>query len=141
MPDVVVDACVAAKWVLPEPDIAQAQKVYTDVLGRGDQLVALDLALAEVTNSIWKRHHRSLASPAEVRDMLNDFLAIPLRVEQSTPLLKPALEIATKYRRSVYDALFVALARHLGLRGVTSDEPLYNAVHTDYPEIILLRNW
>jgi hypothetical protein len=46
MPDVVVDACVAAKWVLPEADIAQAQKVYTDVLVRGDRLVVLDLALA-----------------------------------------------------------------------------------------------
>jgi predicted nucleic acid-binding protein len=73
--------------------------------------------------------------------MLRDFLAIPLRVEQSSPLLAPALEIAAKYHRAVYDALFVAVARHLGLQGVTSDEPLYNAVHADFPEIILIRNW
>lgn len=26
-------------------------------------------------------------------------------------------------------------------QGVTSDEPLYNAVHADFPEIILLRHW
>jgi predicted nucleic acid-binding protein len=108
---------------------------------RGDCLVALDLALAEVTNSIWKRHHRGLASLDEARDMLRDYLAIPVRVERAVPLLGPALEIAAKYHRSVYDALFVALARHLGLKGVTSDEPLYNAVHADFPEIVLLRNW
>jgi predicted nucleic acid-binding protein len=51
------------------------------------------------------------------------------------------LEIAAKSRRAVYDALFVALANDLGLAGVTADEPLYHAVHADYPQIVLLRDW
>jgi len=39
------------------------------------------------------------------------------------------------------DALFVALTQDLGLPGVTSDEPLYRAVHADFPQIVLLRDW
>jgi predicted nucleic acid-binding protein len=46
-----------------------------------------------------------------------------------------------KYDRAVYDALFVALSRDLGVRGVTADEPLYNSVHGDFPDIVLLRDW
>jgi predicted nucleic acid-binding protein len=37
--------------------------------------------------------------------------------------------------------LFVALSQDLGLQAVTADEPLYNAIHADFPQIILLRNW
>jgi predicted nucleic acid-binding protein len=62
-------------------------------------------------------------------------------VETAVRLLKPALEIAAKYHRAVYDALFVALCQDLGLQGVTADEPLVNAIHIDFPQIILLRNW
>ena len=40
-----------------------------------------------------------------------------------------------------YDALFVALCQDLGLQGVTADEPLNNVIHTDFPQISLLRNW
>jgi predicted nucleic acid-binding protein len=56
-------------------------------------------------------------------------------------LLEPALEIAMKYDRSIYDALFVALAHDLKLPGITSDEPLHHAVATDFPSVVLLRNW
>ena len=42
-----------------------------------------------------------------------------------------------KYDRSIYDALFVALAADLKLPGVTTDEPLYRAVSADFPQVVL----
>jgi hypothetical protein len=54
---------------------------------------------------------------------------------------KPPGDKAFRRASPFSDALFVALAQDLGLRGVTADEPLYNAVHADFPQIILLRNW
>jgi hypothetical protein len=33
------------------------------------------------------------------------------------------------------------LAHNLGVKGVTADEPLYNATHADFPLIVLLRDW
>ena len=65
---------------------------------------------------------------------------MPVSAEPAFPLLDPALEIAMKYHRPVYDTLFVALTEKLGSSGVTADEPLYNAVKADYAQIILLRN-
>jgi predicted nucleic acid-binding protein len=65
----------------------------------------------------------------------------PLHAEPAARLLDYALDIAVKYDRAVYDALFVALVQVLGVKGVTADEPLYNATHTDFPQIVLLRDW
>lgn len=141
MSDTVVDSSVMAKWVLPEADSAQAQRLITEVALKGERLIVLDLAFAEVTNAIWKQHHRGLATLDESRQFLKLLEASPVHVEPARRLLGPALEIAAKYHRAVYDALFVALAADLNLVGVTADEPLYTAVHADYPRIIRLRDW
>jgi predicted nucleic acid-binding protein len=141
MSDVVVDSSVVAKWILPEPDSAQAQRLITEVALQGERMIALDLAFAEVANAIWKQHRRGLATLDEARQLLDDLLQSPLHVEPAMRLLQPALEIAATYDRAVYDALFVALSDDLRLPGVTADEPLYNVLHADFPRIILLRNW
>jgi predicted nucleic acid-binding protein len=141
MSDVVVDSCVAAKWVLAEPDSQQATRVFDDVVGRGEQLVVVDVGLAEAANAVWKRWHRRLISRQQACQFLEDFLAVPLQIERASRHLRRALEIAVKYDRPVYDALFVAVADELKLPGVTADEPLWQAVHGDFPNIILLRDW
>ena len=141
MSDAVVDSSVVAKWVLPEPDSAHADRLIDEIALKGERLIVLDLAFVEVANAIWKLHHRGLATVDQTRQLLDKLLRIPVHVEPAKRLLKPALEIAAKHHRAVYDALFVALCQDLGLQGVTADEPLYNVVHTDFPQVILLRNW
>ena len=141
MSDTVVDSSVVAKWILPEGDSAQAKRLIAHVVLKGERLIVLDLAFVEVANAIWKRYHRGLATVDETRQSLDDLLLSPVQLEPANRLLKPALEIAIKYHRAVYDALFVALCQDLGLQGVTADEPLFNMIHPDFPQIILLRNW
>jgi predicted nucleic acid-binding protein len=141
MSDIVVDSSVVAKWVLPEADSALAHQVIADVIGAGDRLIVLDLALPEVANAIWKQLHRGLILLDDARQFLSLLITAPIEVRTSEPHLQAALEIAAKYDRSIYDALFVALSHQLGLRGVTADEPLHSAVSADVPDIILLRDW
>ncbi len=38
-------------------------------------------------------------------------------------------------------AAFVARARHPGVNEMTAGNPLYSAVHADFPEIMPLRQW
>lgn len=141
MSDIVVDSCVAAKWVLTEVDSQKARNLGTDALKSGSKLFVLDVVFAEVGNAIWKQLARGLITQAEADGYLSDFNKSPVHVETSRRLLAQALAIAGKYRRSFYDSLFVALAADLQLSGVTADEPLHRAVHPDYPNIILLRDW
>ena len=141
MSDTVIDSSVVAKWVLPEADSAQAQKVLSDVATSGGKVLVLDLAFPEVANSIWKRLHRGLITAVEAKAFLQILLRVPVDLQPASAILAPALDIAATYDRSIYDALFVALAHQSGVKGVTADEPLFNAVHKDFPEIVLLRNW
>ena len=141
MSDIVVDSSVAAKWILPEPDSAEARRLISHRSMTGERLLVLDLALIEVANAIWKRHHQRIIATEEARELLGRLLRMPVQVQPSTRLLDSALEIAAKYDRAIYDALFVVLAQDLKLPGVTADEPLWQAVHADFPNITLLRDW
>lgn len=141
MSDIVVDSSVVVKWVLDEPDSDQADRVQAEVVNRGHRLVLVDLAIVEVCNAIWKRFFRGLLSADEARDALQELRASPVHLEAGEPLLHPAMEIAMRYRRAFYDALFVALVQQLNLPGVTADEPLVRAVQPDFPQIKLLRDW
>ena len=103
MSDTVVDSSVVAKWIVPEPDSAQADRLIAEVALKGERLIVLDLAFVE--DAIWKRYHRGLATLDETRQFLDDLLHNPVHFEQALRLLKPGLEIAAKYHRAVYDAL------------------------------------
>ncbi len=141
MSDLVVDSSVVAKWILLEADSAQAQQLLMDTAIQGGVLVVLDLALVEVTNAIWKQNLQNRISLDEATRLLDRLLRIPVQIQPARDLLVQALDIAATHGRAVYDALFVALAQKTGLQGVTADEPLYNTVHADFPQIVLLRDW
>jgi predicted nucleic acid-binding protein len=141
MSDVVVDSSVVVKLVLPESDSEQAVRFVNTVVGRGERLHVLDLALLESANAIWKRRHRGLISLPEARRFASEISAIPVQTQPANKLLAAATEIAFMYDRSIYGALFIALVQEMRLPGVTSDEPLWRSVRTDFPDVWLLRDW
>jgi len=53
----------------------------------------------------------------------------------------PAYRLAVEHRRSVYDALFLALGLEADAEVVTADEPLYQAVHAHLPHLRWLGDW
>ncbi len=138
MSDLVVDSSGVAKWILPEADSAKAQHLLTQAAATGSELVVLDLVFPEVANAIWKRQRQHLITPKEAEGFLDALRRIPIRIEAAITFLPNAFDIAVKYDRAVYDALFVSLAKASGLQGVTADEPLFNAIHADFQQIKLL---
>jgi predicted nucleic acid-binding protein len=141
MSNVVVDSSVLAKIVVAEADSDLAVHVVRHASRQGGLAVVLDIALVEVTNAVWKQYLRGIATEEESLDALGDLLAVPLQVEPALGRLQRAMEIAIQYRVAVYDALFVALTDDMRATAVTADEPLYNRVKADFPQIKLLRNW
>jgi predicted nucleic acid-binding protein len=141
MSDLVVDSSVVAKWILPEADSDKAQQLIVQAAASGDRLIVLDLVFPEVANAIWKRQRQQLIQLHEAQVLLQALIRSPVAVEPAVLLLATAFEIAAKYDRAVYDALFVALAEQQGLRGITADEPLFNTIHVDFPRIVLLRDF
>jgi predicted nucleic acid-binding protein len=119
----VVDASVAAKWVLTEDDSRMARRVVEQA-----RLLAPDLLWAELGSLLWRRHRVGELSASEAREMLLTLRAFPIRTYAMFPLLPLALEIALTLGHSVYDCVYLALADHEDCRVVTADRRLQNAV-------------
>jgi predicted nucleic acid-binding protein len=111
----VVDASVALKWVLLEPDSPLA-----DALLRIEpNLFIPDFWLGEATNVLWVQVRRKLLTPDEARQglaLLREL--IPPTPTTGMDLHEAALEIGIAINHSTYDTLYLAFAIAMGATGL-----------------------
>lgn len=129
MIDVVLDASVAVKWAFPGEDLAEQAEQLLEEYGRSKlRFIVPDIFWAELGNVAWKgvresRWSRTLAEQA-IREMVGRELpTVPARA-----LLPEALAIACDYDRTLYDSLYVALAKTTNSVLITADRRLANAL-------------
>jgi predicted nucleic acid-binding protein len=116
----VVDASVAAKWLIEEPHTADALRL----LAGGRILHSPDLLLIETDSMLCKRLRRGEISSDEAGQVRASMRSFPLVLHHSLLLLDGAYEIASQTGCSIYDSLYVSLAARLGEKLVTADERL-----------------
>ncbi len=89
-------------------------------------IISPDLALYEVTNTIWKHQVllKDLQNGKKFLDLFYELVEMNTiqLVRPDRTILAQACKIAASNRCSVYDAIFVALAQGLGLTLETFDE-------------------
>ena len=132
----VLDASVALKWVLNEPDAAKARQLRGDFRNAVHDLIAPDSFTLEIAHALTKAQRRRLV-PDAWRLWLDVMTTVP-HLFPSLPLTPRAIQIATKARIGVYDCLYVALAEREGCEMVTTDARLLNNLNPSYPFIISL---
>jgi predicted nucleic acid-binding protein len=115
----VVDASVAAKWLAPEAESAQAQALLDD------ELLAPDLLFAEVGNILWKKQSRGEIDTAAAKLGARWLLQVPLQVHESSMLLADALALALHLQHPAYDCFYLALAVRADAPLVTADTRLH----------------
>jgi predicted nucleic acid-binding protein len=124
----VVDASVALKWVLQEPDSHLAEALLRTELN----LLVPDFWLGEATNVLWLQVRRKLLSPDEAREGLASLRTLV----EPTPtgdlgLHAVALEIGMTVNHSTYDTMYLAFAIAMGASGVVvSDRPFVRDMQT-----------
>ena len=69
---------------------------------------------------------------------VSDFILNLPALFDAVPLLPRALEISQKFRQTVYDCLYVALAEREGCELVTADDKLIKAVQPTMPFVVSL---
>lgn len=136
MSEFVVDASVAAKWVLPstqEPLISEASQLL-DRYARTELLLLVpEIFWAEIGNILWKAVRRSRCTSDLALAGLRSLRNLDLPTFPNSPLLEKSLEIAIRYDRSVYDSLYVALAIESRATLLTADERLANTLAAYLP--------
>lgn len=132
----VLDASVAAKWMLPAKQELLRAEAFRLLDDYGAGLVDLrvpDIFWSECGNILWKavRLNRIVREEAE--------LALTIMIKKNIPtvssreLLSDAVPIAIDFGRTVYDCLYVALALHTKTQLITADERLANALAARFP--------
>ena len=126
-PEILIpDACVGVKWCVPEADSDAAARL----LDLRFALHVPDYFFTEAASVLQRKAavDRSL-SEAEALDAFRLLRTIPMTVHSTDGLLEEAIRHGVRYRRPVYDSLYLVLAASLGGRVVTADGRLYRGVH------------
>jgi predicted nucleic acid-binding protein len=137
----VIDSSVAVKWFIPEVYSIEARRILDEYQSGEITLLAPDLINAEIGNIIWKKHVLQGLDAADAQAVLDEFRALQFTFTPTSDLLDEAYKLAVRYRRTVYDSLYLALSERLNCQCVTADEKLVNAVGSSVPNLIWLANW
>jgi predicted nucleic acid-binding protein len=137
----VLDANVVVKWFIPEIDSDKADRLLADFRNHRLDIIAPDILVSEVGNTLWKRSVKIKdISAAEAASSYTDFLDLDVPLHSSTAIAENALSIATSEQHPLLDTLYISLALKKGCEFITADEKLVNKLGRRFPLIRFLRN-
>lgn len=122
---IVIDASVAVKWVMPEPDSNTAEALHTQ------PLIAPDLWLVEAANALWRNVVSKSITQVQASQALMKLRASPVTTLSSRDYLASALELAIRLRHPIYDCVYLAVAENENTYVVTADTRFAKAVSGD----------
>jgi predicted nucleic acid-binding protein len=141
MDNLILDSSVAVKWFIIEPYSIEARRILDAYQNGLLSFLAPDLINAEFGNIIWKKHLFQGLAASDAQDVLDKYRQLQFTITPTAELLEDAYKIAVAHRRTVYDALYLALCVHENCQFVTADEKLVNAVGSNFPNLLWLANW
>ena len=121
---IVVDASVALKWVIDEPQSEAA------VALRDQELIAPSLWLAEAANALWRHARIGEIGNDEAGAYFSELLNAPVASLPIEPYLEHALRLAIEIGHPVYDCIYLALALRHQTYVVTADHRFASAAST-----------
>jgi len=132
---IVIDASTLAKFILKEEgwdEVAEHLKAGT---------ISVDLVVKEVANAVWKRFRQGATSREESKIMLNALKEIQeraVKIEGELTYLDGATEISFSRGITIYDSLYIAMAKEKGLKLLTADETQANVATAENVATTLL---
>lgn len=134
----VLDASVAACWVLRNPLQAKALKLRAGYQQSIHELIAPSHFPGEIASALTKAERQKLIPVGNARRLIQDILNTPPVLYAIDSLYYRAVEISSQTRSGFYDCLYVALAEQENCEFVTVDGKLINALQRLFPFILSL---
>lgn len=133
---VVIDASLAAMWVLPETYTSRALDLVEDWGMRGIRMTAPGLILPEITNALHKRVVRRELDLPTVLKAMELILSFGFEIREEPGVPARALELASRLNRpSAYACYYLALAHKLECPFWTGDRRFYQAASVAFPQV------
>lgn len=132
---IVVDVSALTKFLLKE----EGWEEVTSHLKAGT--VSVGLVVKEAANAVWKMFRRGALSIEEAKTVLQALKEIAgkvVKIEGELNYLEEAVKIAFTRNISIYDSLYIAMAKMKGLNLLTVDEAQANAAKAENKTTIIL---
>jgi predicted nucleic acid-binding protein len=128
MSPVVVDASIAATWLLDDESDPRAEAA----LGLLEQApgVVPQLWHFEMRNILLVAWRRGRISAQDLAERVAALAELPLGID-TTPDLAAALDLAARHGLSFHDGLYLEAARRLGATLASLDQALLRAAHAE----------
>ena len=124
--NLIIDASVLIKFFVPEVLSAKAEQLLARVEEGSVKLFAPDLIYTEAGNTLWKKRRLKELTQSEVGKITDLIISIPLKIEASKALFPLAIDIAITYEVTVYDALYLSMAKVYETQMMTADRKLFD---------------
>lgn len=123
MNTLVIDASVALKWVLAEPDAQAALFIR-----RRYHLIAPELLLLECANTFWKRVRRKQLTADEALVLTNGIVQAGIEFVSVRSNAEAIAGLALDLDHPAYDCAYIAVALHHQCQFATADRRLIEAI-------------
>ena len=123
---VTVDASVAVKWFIEEP----GTEIALSLLEMDEQLIAPELIVSEVSNAVWRRASRGDIERDQATRIPMALIQVLSQIVPMSDLIDEAMTIAFAVEHTVYDCIYLALARERGSPLATADARLLKILST-----------
>lgn len=132
MPERVIDASVAVKWVMKgEPYRKQARKLLKDALLQGITLLSPPLFESETESVIQEELALGRVSVEDADRAISALDRVGVKIVHDSRVKERARRIARQFnQRRVYDATYAALAELRGCEFWTADKAFFDTVKT-----------
>ncbi|HEX7378542.1 MAG TPA: type II toxin-antitoxin system VapC family toxin [Pirellulales bacterium] len=120
----VLDSSVALKWVLPEPDSANAIRLRAASQNGVHELLAPSILHVEVAHALTRVERQRRIAVSAGWPLWRTIMVDCPALTDSYPLMRRAFELSSQARIGVYDCLYVALAEAEQCSVATADERL-----------------
>jgi len=128
--NLVIDTSALMRLFIPDGALPDGLTAAMAGVERGnDVLLAPELVLAEAGQVLHKKRSAGVLTHGELADIAEGIQSLPVRLFTHRGRLEHASELAHDLGLTVYDALFLDLARTHGARLITADESLTKAAH------------
>ncbi len=134
----VIDASIGIKWYINEDYSDLALEILKKFEEPRIKLYAPLSFKSEFTNAIRKYLVRGIIDKKLAEEIMAEIERIPIRYEPSTrKRIKRAFDYSILKSITVYDAVYIVLAKELGGKFITADKKLYSSVSDD-PSIVFI---
>lgn len=142
MSKVVSDACLSAKWVLPEKFRLKARTLLNEWLSNGIQIYVPPLWENELDSILRERVWSAEMSQADADTAQAALDLVPVTVKHVSAVRQRSRAIAKQAnQRRVYDSVYAALSENEGCELWTADYTFYKAVRGFLPLAKYLGNY